>query len=148
MDPAALASVAGSALVGAMATDLWEQASSAIVAIWRKVRPDRAQVVEEDLAVLRQEVLAARQCGDRTAELELAADWRRQLGRLLNQHADIGEELQRVVDDVLRPALPEEERVRLFHQVNVAYDSARVFGVQGGNLIIHESPQASEQKPT
>src|SRR5690349_14355645 len=51
MDPIVLA--AGTALVTAMATDAWQSARDGAVALWRKVRPEQAEIVEAELAEVR-----------------------------------------------------------------------------------------------
>ncbi|MFB7781945.1 hypothetical protein ACFY0N_07220 [Streptomyces vinaceus] len=143
MDPVTLAAAAGSALVGAMATDTWTQAKAAIAGLWGRFRPDRVTAVEQDLDELRLEVLATQDQNDTATREALASDWQQQLARLLRQNPDLADELQRVLDDVLTPSLAEEERARIYRQTNIARDHGRVFGVQGGNLIYHEA-EASE----
>src|SRR5271165_5847197 len=59
MDPLVLA--AGTALVGAMVTDGWQQARTAVVAWWRKVHPGRADAVGAELDTARAQVLPARE---------------------------------------------------------------------------------------
>ncbi len=132
MDPVSLAYAAGSALVGAMATDTWQQARSAVAALWRRARPERVQLVEEDLAEVRGEVLAAREIGDTAAEEGLAQDWGRQLQRLL-RNPGVAEELEQVLEDVLIPALGPGERDQIWNQINVAR-GGQLFAVQRGNL--------------
>ncbi|MDX3714998.1 hypothetical protein PV733_39970 [Streptomyces europaeiscabiei] len=130
-----------------MATDTWTQAKAAMVGIWRRVRPERVSVVEEDLDELRQEVLTAREQDDTAAQNALAADWQQQLARLLRQDPDLADELQRVLDDVLAPSLRQDEREGIYQQINIARDHGRAFGVQGGNLIYHEGKPSGEVRP-
>lgn len=59
VDPIVLA--AGTALVSAMATDVWQQARARVVALWRRVHPQQADTVEADLEGLHAQVLDARQ---------------------------------------------------------------------------------------
>lgn len=66
MDPIVLS--AGTALVGAIATDTWERARAAVVALWRRARPDQADVIDEELAESRRLLLTAREEGDTEAE--------------------------------------------------------------------------------
>ncbi|MFE6083638.1 hypothetical protein [Streptomyces virginiae] len=147
MDPVTLAAAAGSALVGAMATDTWTQAKAAIAGIWGRFRPDRVAVVEQDLDELRLEVLATREHNDTATRDALAADWQQQLARLLRQNPDLADDLQRVLDDVLTPSLAEEERGHVYQQINIARDRGRAFGVQGGNLIYHEAKDSEGVGP-
>lgn len=104
MDPLALA--AATALVGAMATDAWQQARSSAVELWRRVHPERVPAVEAELAEVRAEVLQARRADDPDTELHLASDWQRRLQRLLRDDPDLAGELQRLLDEELAPLLP------------------------------------------
>ncbi|MCI3273518.1 hypothetical protein [Streptomyces cylindrosporus] len=68
MDPIVLS--AGTALVGAIATDTWDHARAAVVALWRRARPDQADVIDEELAASRRRLLAARDEGTTEAAAE------------------------------------------------------------------------------
>lgn len=113
MDPVVLA--AGTALVGAMATDAWQQARTGAVGLWRRVHPERVPAVEAELEEVRGEVLAARQAGDQEAEDALAGEWRRRLARLVAADPGVGTELQQLLDQVWKPLLGEDERAQLQH---------------------------------
>ncbi|MFE4618245.1 hypothetical protein ACFRJ7_19325 [Streptomyces sp. NPDC056747] len=52
MDPITVAGMAGTALVGAMVTDAWQQTRDGVVALWRRVHPERAEDVGEELTRL------------------------------------------------------------------------------------------------
>ncbi|GAB7187068.1 hypothetical protein ATKI12_6899 [Kitasatospora sp. Ki12] len=147
MDPAALAALAGSSLVGAMATDAWEYARDGVVAVWRRFRPERAELVDEDLTELRREVLVAEEQDDEGLREALAADWRQRLSELLRRQPELALELERVLDEVLAPTLPEEARTRVYRQTSIAHGNGRVFGVQGGNLIYHEGGELAGGSP-
>jgi hypothetical protein len=129
MDPATLAAAAASGLIAALTTNAWEQARSAIVGLWRRVHPNRAETIGEELVEARQEALAARQQGDADAEEGLVADWQRRLRRLLEADPEIATELQRVLDDVLTPALDAADQQRVGQIVMKAQASGhgRVF---------------------
>lgn len=113
LDPAALATAAGTALVAAMATDAWEKTSKEAVSLWRRVHPDRTAAIEAELAEVRGEVLEARRQNDVTAEEDLAREWRRRLLRLLQQDIDLVPELQRVLNETWIPALGSRDRQRM-----------------------------------
>lgn len=113
MDPVVLA--AGTALIGAMATDGWQQARDAAVGLWRRVHPERIPAVEAELEEVRGEVLAARQAGDQEAEDALAGEWRRRLVRLVAADPGAGAEIGRMLDQVWKPLLGEDERARVQH---------------------------------
>lgn len=55
---------ATTALVGAMATDLWLQARTAAVAWWRSVRPEQEAQMHHELEEAHSLLLAARERGD------------------------------------------------------------------------------------
>ncbi|GAA2277738.1 hypothetical protein GCM10010145_58440 [Streptomyces ruber] len=105
---------AGSALVGAMATDAWKQARDGVVALWRRVRPERAEEVGRDLDALHGQVLRAREAEDADTEQALQGWWRVRLQELLQQDPHAADELRRLLDDRLAPALAFEERDRIY----------------------------------
>ncbi len=95
---------AGSAVVGAMASEGWQDARRAIAALWRKPHPERVPAIEADLEEVRVEVLTARKAADQQTEEELAVEWRRRLGRLVAADPELAEELRRIVDRLNPPA--------------------------------------------
>jgi hypothetical protein len=111
MDPLVLA--AGTALIGAMATDAWQQARTAVMVWWRKAHPGRADTVGAELDTARARLLAARERGDQDTEQALAGTWRLRLQQLLDQDPATGPCLQRLLDEHLTPALPAAERARV-----------------------------------
>ncbi|MFF8841660.1 hypothetical protein ACF08N_02865 [Streptomyces sp. NPDC015127] len=135
MDPIVLA--AGTALVGAMATDAWQQARAATVDLWRRMRPERADGIGAELDVLRGQVLAAREDGDTDTEEALAGSWRLRLHELLRQDPGLAAELRRLVDEHLAPALPdgERDRARSIVMKAEAHDSARIYMAGGDQHI-------------
>jgi hypothetical protein len=111
MDPIALA--AGTALVGAIATDAWQGARTGLVAVWHRVRPEQAEAVDAELAETRAQVLAARQAGETDTEQTLVADWQLRIQALLRANPAVADELRRLLDTQLAPALGAEERSRI-----------------------------------
>ncbi|WP_309238869.1 hypothetical protein [Streptomyces lunaelactis] len=112
MDPIVLA--AGTALVGAMATDAWQQARGSVVAWWRLVRSNnQAEDISAELAEVRNQVLTARNEGDEDTERALAAVWQMRLQQLLSEDAARAGELRRLLDDELTPVLPVDEQARV-----------------------------------
>jgi hypothetical protein len=77
VDPelAVLTSTAATTVVQLLATAAWEQAKSAVVGLWRRVHPERAEMVQAELEDSRAEVLAARQVGDEQIEQALVGEW-------------------------------------------------------------------------
>ncbi len=102
----ALALAAASALVGVLATEGWQDGRRAVVALWRRARPEQAPAVEADLAEARTELLAAREAGDEQAEQALVVEWRQRLRRLAAADPEAARELRRIVDEELTPLLP------------------------------------------
>ncbi len=111
MDPIVVAF--GTALVGAMATDMWQQARASVVALWRRVHPQQAGTVEADLEGLRGQVLDARQAGRADTEQALTGVWQGRLQQLLLDEPAVAAELRRVLDDTLTPALTPAEQARI-----------------------------------
>ncbi|GLX03458.1 hypothetical protein [Microbispora sp. NBRC 16548] len=102
----ALALAAASALVSVLATEGWQDGRRAVVALWRRARPEQAPAVEADLAEARTELLAAREAGDEQAEQDLVVEWRQRLRRLAAADPEAARELRRIVDEELTPLLP------------------------------------------
>ncbi|MET8518199.1 hypothetical protein [Streptomyces sp. NPDC005077] len=127
MDPIVLA--AGTALVSAMATDAWQQARGATVALWRRIHPEQADHMGAELEALRARVLAARERGDEDTEQALAGTWRLHLQQLLLDDPNLATELQRLLDEQFTPALPPGEQTRIQSLVMraEARDNARVY---------------------
>lgn len=111
MDPIVVAF--GTALVGAMATDVWQQARASVVALWRRVHPQQADTVEADLEGLRGQILDARQAGRAEIEQALTGVWQGRLQQLLLDDPAVAPELQRVLDDTLTPVLTPAEQARI-----------------------------------
>lgn len=138
MDPFVLA--AGTAVVNAMATQSWEQACSAVAALWRRIQPERAAKVDAELAEVRIKVLAARERGDDETEQALVWAWRLQLQQLLDENPALRPELKLLLDEHLTPALPLGERAQI-QQIVInarAQDHARQ-NIAGRDLHISES---------
>jgi hypothetical protein len=135
MDPIVLA--AGTALVGAMATDAWQQARGATVDLWRRIRPERADRIGAELEALRGQVLAARESDDADTEQALVGAWRLRLDDILREAPGLAGELGRLLDEHLTPALPAEERERARSVVMraEARDNSRVYMAGGDQHI-------------
>ncbi|MFD1541566.1 hypothetical protein [Nonomuraea guangzhouensis] len=126
MDPIVLA--AATALVGAMATDAWQQTRTAVMAWWRKVHPERAETVQAELEATQSQMLAARERGDIQTEEALAGVWRLRLQQMLDEDPAIGPELQRLLDEHLTPALSSSELSRMRQIITAhAHDQSRQF---------------------
>ncbi|MGW0583516.1 hypothetical protein ACWD25_48160 [Streptomyces sp. NPDC002920] len=108
----AIVSSAAMSLVGAMATDAWQQARAALVAWWRRVRPNQADQVDAVLVESRDLVLTARRAGDEDAESHVVAAWGSRLTALLRDDPTLVDELQRLIDEEIAPLLRREDSAR------------------------------------
>lgn len=135
MDPIVVA--AGTALIGAIATDTWQQVKEAVTGFWRQVHPKKAESIGLELDVLREQVLQARLEGDLSTERALESIWRIRLQQLLNDDPALIRQLQLILDEVLAPALPhaEQSQVRTIIMTGHAYDSSTFtqIGIQNTN---------------
>jgi hypothetical protein len=112
MDPIVLAF--GTALVGAIATSTWQQVRDAVTGLWRRVHPrQEADGIGTELDDLREQVLQARRDGDTGTERTLEGAWQLRLQQLLRADPALAAELQRVLDQVLTPALTPAEQARI-----------------------------------
>jgi predicted LPLAT superfamily acyltransferase len=110
MDPAltALTSPKVTTVAQLLATVAWEQATSAVGGLRRRVHPERGQTVHAALPDSRPEVLAARQVGDKQVERALVGKSRAQLRRCVAADPQAADDLRRVVTK-MRPALADTD---------------------------------------
>ncbi|MEU9701499.1 hypothetical protein [Streptomyces sp. NPDC047981] len=127
MDPLVLAT--GTALVGAMATDAWQQARAAVVTLWRRRHAAEADVVGSELEAVHSRILTAREAADEATEQALVGAWRLRLQQLLEEDPSCADDLRRLLDEHLVPALTREERSRLPSVAMKAetHDESRVY---------------------
>jgi hypothetical protein len=129
MDPelVALAGTAGTTIVGLMATQAWESTRDGVVALWRRVLPERAETVGAELEAAREDFL-----GEEDAAAELATEWQGRFRRLLRAHPELADELREVLGV---PAAPEPGTYTVT-QSAVASGSSTVYQagghIQGG----------------
>ncbi|WP_330315073.1 hypothetical protein OHS17_32430 [Streptomyces sp. NBC_00523] len=110
MDPITLAAAASSAVVSAMATDTWQSVRSAVVGLWQRHQESGAETVAAELAQTREDALAASEAGEEETRAELTALWRRQFRRFLDAHPELLPEVERVLNEDIKPALSPEDR--------------------------------------
>ncbi len=136
MDPIVVAF--GTALVGAMATDVWQRARASVVALWRRAHPQQADAVEADLETLRGQVLDARQAGRADTEQALTGVWQGRLQQLLLYEPTLAAELRRVLDDTLTPVLTPAEQARIgtLIMTGTSHDNS-TFNQVAGNQITY-----------
>lgn len=95
-----LARTAGTAIVGAMATDTWNRTRDGVIALWRRVHPERAESVGAELEAGRGELLAARAHGDELSETELRTEWQGRVRRLLVENPSVASALRELLEEV------------------------------------------------
>lgn len=136
MDPLVVAF--GTALVGAMATDVWQRARASVVTLWQRVHPHQAETVEADLESLRAQVLDARQAGRADIEQALTGVWQGRLQQLLLDEPTLAAELRWVLDDTLTPVLTPTEQARIgtIIMTGTSHDSS-TFNQVAGNQITY-----------
>lgn len=107
VDPelAALTAAAATTLVQRLTTEGWEQAKTAVGALWRQVHPERVDTVEAELVEARTTVLAARQAGDDQAEQDLTGEWHSRFRRLVAADPTAVDGLRRLIEE-LRFSMP------------------------------------------
>ncbi|MEV0999306.1 hypothetical protein [Nonomuraea sp. NPDC050202] len=128
---------AGKALVSAMATDGWQAARDSAVSLWRRARPAEAEAVGAELEIVRGQVLEARADGDEDTERALAGPWQLRLQALLREDPAMAVEIQRVLDEVLRPAPAGQARVGSIVMEAKAGGQSRIYQA-GQDMHINE----------
>jgi hypothetical protein len=112
MDRIVLAAV--TALAGAVVGDGWRQVHEAIAGLWRRGHsPQQADTIGAEVDQLREQLLQARRDGDTGTEQALEGAWQVKLQQLLRADPTLTAELQRVLDQVLTPALPPAGQTRI-----------------------------------
>ncbi|MGW7540854.1 hypothetical protein ACWGKQ_07005 [Streptomyces sp. NPDC054770] len=101
MDP--IVASAATALVGAMTTDAWQHAHTALVSWWRSIRPQQADSVDSELERSRERALKAHREHDTAAQSELIAAWKDQLAELLGENRALADDLRRLVERDITP---------------------------------------------
>ncbi|MGW2700885.1 hypothetical protein [Streptomyces sp. NPDC001340] len=128
----ALASTAGTAVVTALTTDLWQRAQASVGTLWRRAYPERADTVEAELTETRTLLLATPK--DHVAA-DSAEEWRLRFRRLLATRPDLAEELRRVLTEELAPALPAQPHGNSTVFNATASGQGRVYQSSGSQTI-------------
>jgi hypothetical protein len=118
----ALASTAAATLVTLLTTDVWAKAKQEIAGLWRRFRPEHAEVVEAELTDARVEALA----GGEAVASALATEWESRLRRLLAADAAAAGELARVAELLTRMAAEQGRNVAISQQVTASGHAAVV----------------------
>lgn len=139
MDPVVAAF--GTALVGAIATDTWEQVRDALTALWHRARArSDAGEIGAELDDLREQVLHARRDGDTTIETALEGAWQLKVLDLLRTDPALADELGRAMDEVLTPALTQTEQTRIGNILMTGSSHGSSTFTQIGTQINHNRP--------
>lgn len=131
----ALATAGSTALVGAMATDVWGAARGGILLLL-----GRRDVAEEGepaglAAQLDGDAALVSGSGDtESARRSLLPSWTLRLEQFLRAHPEAADEMRELVER-LTCELPRAEQHWAQHVV--ANDRSQVFAAQGGNVIVH-----------
>ncbi|MGW6318798.1 hypothetical protein [Streptomyces sp. NPDC055099] len=150
MDPIILA--AATAVVGAMATDGWKHAQSGLTALWRRVWPEQADAVADELEAVRSVMSGAREESNVT-EAEhnhlLVEDWREHLHELLSRDPTLTRELRELTERQLLPLLPPTERAAVGGLLQQAQMADAEHAVQAGRDAVDSSVKGNTfQGPT
>ncbi|MFJ2632881.1 hypothetical protein ACIO6U_13180 [Streptomyces sp. NPDC087422] len=143
---ATLAAAASTTLVAAMATDAWQTARTGILRVLRRGAEHEPGALAAQLDSEAALVVAADDAG--AARESLQPGWRLRLEQFLRDNPEAAEAIRELTVR-LEAELPgsEQQWVR-YHQNVEAHDNARAFGVQNGNVIIHEAPAAGPVTPS
>ncbi|MBQ0867094.1 MULTISPECIES: hypothetical protein [Streptomyces] len=134
---AALAAAASTALVGAMATDTWQAARDGLLRVVGRGPEDEpaglAAQLDEEAALVSaaQDAASARQ--------NLLPAWQLRLEHFLRTRPEAADDLHELTRR-LTDALPDTQQNWVQHVT--ARDHGQAFGVQGGNVIIHQESAA------
>lgn len=139
---AALAATASTTLVGAMATDAWQAARTGILRVLHRESDGEPAVLAAQLESEAALVLASDDAD--AARQSLLPGWRLRLEQFLRDNPDAAEAMREWTER-LAAELPRPQQQWVQH--NEAHDNAQVFGVQNGNMIIHQAPGAGSPQP-
>lgn len=131
----------GTALVGAIATDAWEQVRDALTGMWRRVHPPhKADGVGTELDGLREQILQARLDSDTDTVKAFEGIWQLKLQEFLRADPALSAELQRILDEILIPALtpPEQARIGTILMAGSSHNSSTF--TQIGTQINYNQP--------
>ncbi|WUL10331.1 hypothetical protein OHT74_22360 [Streptomyces sp. NBC_00354] len=107
--------------------DAWPRLRDGVVAVWRRVYPERAEAVGADLDACRDDLLAARAGSDELSEAELRAEWQGRVRRLLVENPEIAGALRALLDEVGGSPAARGADVGEVRMIARASDNARVY---------------------
>lgn len=139
---AALAAAASTTLVAAMATDAWQSARTGMLRVLRRGNDDEPAVLAAQLDSEAALVLASDDA--EAARQSLLPGWRLRLEQFLRDNPEAAEAIRELTER-LAAELPRPQQQWV--QNNEAHDNSQVFGVQNGNVIIHQAPGSGSRPP-
>jgi hypothetical protein len=113
-------------MVTLLTTDAWAKAKEEVGALWRRFRPEHAEVVEAELVEARHQAVA----GGEAALGALTAEWESRLARLLAADAAAAGDLARVAGTLATMLAGQDKKVTITQHVN-ASGHASVIQVAG-----------------
>jgi hypothetical protein len=137
----ALLSTGATTLAAAAATDAWALARAGFTRLLGRGDATSEAVAASRLDALDAAVQQAPADLQPQVRREQQAAWLVRLSDLVEEHPELVDDLQAVVAEV-SAELPAEQQIWVQH--NIARDHGQVFAAQGGNVIIHQAPPASE----
>jgi hypothetical protein len=137
-----LAIAAATALVGAMATDVWQTARSGFARLFGRGDQRRQEVADKRLDEAATKVAEA--TDQERVRQELLAAWQVRLQDLLEEHPEAEDELRTLTEQV-KTQLPAAQQAWVQH--NIARDQGTVQAVQGGNQYIYGTPGPAASSP-
>lgn len=140
----ALAAAGATALVGAMATDVWQAARSGFARLFGRGDRRREQLVDTRLSQAATQIAQVDPSDQERVRQEVLAAWRVRLRDLLEEHPEAQEELRRLTEQV-QARLPAAQQAWVQH--NLAHDHGTVYGVQTGNQYIYGVSGPVEARP-
>jgi hypothetical protein len=95
-----LVTTAATTLVEKLSGAAWQVAVSAIGNLWRRVHPERGDILEAEAVGSRTAALAARDAGDDQAMADVVGEWRSRLRRLIAEDARVADDLRQLLADL------------------------------------------------
>lgn len=124
------------ALVGAMATGVFQAARAGIGRLFGRIGPNQQARIEDQLDEEERLVIAADSESDQAREA-LASGWELRLKQLLKDLPEVEPELRDLISQ-LQAALPKAQQQWV--QSNIATGHGTVLAAQGGDVIYYQTP--------
>ncbi len=100
MDPTALAMRAAQTVVAAASTEAWGAVKPGVARLLSRGDPQQEHLTEQQLDQTRDQLQAAQEQDLEQVRADLEAVWRTRLADLLENHPDVADELQVLVDQI------------------------------------------------